>query len=191
MRRLSPSVCLLLVAGGCVGRPRVASPPTSRPWSDPEGRFVIDLPGAPVARRVQEITAIGTVNFTVYGVNAEPYAFRVTAFAYPAGPDTAFDAAGEILHASRRGIARMRGTVESEAPVIVDGVAGLETHFSITSPEGERGVGVQRMFVGSPPTRYHAFCLAPASADPAPCIAFVASLRPAVPGSGRGAPPLP
>ena len=178
MRSRVSSVCLLVFVGACAGQVRVASPPTTRPWADPEGRFVVDLPGAPVPRRVQEITAVGTVNFTVYGDTAEPYVYRVTAFVYPVGPTTAFDAAGELRHASGRGVARMGGVMESEAPVAVDGITGLETRFSLTSPDGERAVGVQRMFIGSPPTRYHAFCIAPAHADPAPCDAFVASLRP-------------
>ncbi|MBX3192815.1 MAG: hypothetical protein KF819_37875 [Labilithrix sp.] len=148
------------------------------PWSDPDGRFTVDLAGAPKPRDAQEITAVGTVNYKVYGLDAEPYSFRVAAFAYPTLSGHPLDVAGELGHASGRAVARMRGTVEREADVTVDGVPGKDLYFTVTAPNGTRGRGVHRMLIASPPTRYQAFCLAPASVDFAPCEAFVASLHP-------------
>lgn len=168
-----------LAASGCGGPPAVSSPP--KPWSDPDGRFTIDVTGTPVPRAVQEITFIGTVNFKVYAIDDEIH-YRVSAFAYPWEKGQPFDLRGELWHASGKAVARMGGKPDRDDDVTVDGIQGKDIHFSFTTPDGFAGHGVQRMLIREePPARYHAFCIAPLDVDLAPCEAFLRSFHPIVP----------
>ena len=159
--------------------PRAASAPP-KAWTDPDGRFTVDLSGTPRPRDVQELTFIGTVSFKVYAVDTD-FSYRVSAFAYPWAQGQPFDRAGELAHASGRAIARMGGKPDREQPVVVDGVDGKDIYFSFTTHDGIPGRGLQRMLISeAPPMRYHAFCIGPVDADLAPCEAFIRSFHPHV-----------
>lgn len=167
-----------LTLAACASAPPRAAPPKA--WTDPDGRFTIDVSGTPRPRDVQEITFIGTVNFKVYAVDTH-FSYRVSAFAYPWAQGQPFDRAGELAHASGRAIARMRGKPDLEKAVVVDGIEGKDIYFSFTTEDGIPGHGLQRMLISeAPPIRYHAFCIGPANADMAPCEAFIRSFHPIV-----------
>lgn len=170
----------LVVLAACHREPPEESPHAAE-WRDPDGRFTVMIPGAPAPRDVQEITAMGTVNFKVYGVDAHPYHYRVSAFEFPQPVPglTKLDVDGELAHSSGRAVARMQGTPEHETNVVVDGLRAKEVTFTFATDVGATGRGIQRTIVGeSPGARYYALCLAPTDADFAPCQAFVASLHP-------------
>ena len=66
--RLWLSTLAAVFLTGCFPEPQT---PAVSAWSDPEGFYTVDLPGTPASRDVQEITAQGTVNYRVYGINTE------------------------------------------------------------------------------------------------------------------------
>ena len=134
-------------------------------------------------RDVQELTAQGTANYKVYGMNTEWYLYRVSAFSYPtpiAGL-TPFDAPGDLAHSSGKAIARMRGKIEREEDVRVDDSIGKDIESSAENNEGPEH-GVQRMLISStPPVRYHLVCTTGAHVDLEPCRKFARSLKPRSP----------
>jgi hypothetical protein len=180
MQRLTSALAVLgLTACGLAEpttSPRTAAVST---WTDPNGLYSIDVTSPPVPRDVQELNGVGTINFKVYSIDDPPYSSRVTAFAYP-GSSLAFDAEGELEHASGKAVARMGGQVTGREPVSLPGMIGLDLRFSVTSDDGGEGRGIARMLIAPAPNpkRYHAFCLAPKGADFAPCERFIQSLHP-------------
>ena len=166
------------LAMSCASAPPLPATASSQSWTDPLGRVTGDLVGEVSPRDAQELTFIGEVHYRVYGVNEGFFSYRVYAFAYPWAPGQPFDLAGEIEHASNRTVARLGGTPDLETDVVIDGVKGKEIRFSLITPEGERGHGIERLLIGMPPTRYEAFCIGRADVDLAPCEAFIRTFRP-------------
>jgi hypothetical protein len=175
-------VALGFVVAACTPLQPAASPKLSS-WTSPDRRYQVDLPGQPVPRDVQEINGTGTIDFKVYGTEAEPYVFRVAALPY-VGPierfEASFDPKEELWHSSGKKVARMGGTVEKEEAVATDdGHLGRDVTF-LVEDEGHRGRGVLRAFITrkKPFVRYEALCIAPVDVDFAPCTSFVQSFRP-------------
>lgn len=178
-------VGLALFVVACAPLPPASAPKLS-PWTAPDHRYRVDLPGQPVPRDVQEINGTGAIDFKVYAIDAEPYVYRVAALPYvgPIQPfEAAFDPKAELSHSSGKNIARMGGTVEREEPVTTDDRhLGRDTTFYVES-EGRRARGILRALItrSKPFVRYEALCIAPVDAEFGPCTTFVQSLRPLEP----------
>lgn len=171
---------LLLAATGCAQNAQ-PNHPTSRPWSDPDHLYTVGVAREPTPRDVQELNGIGTINYKVYKIEAEPYTYRVAALVYPGPiPGMAFDPQDELGHASGKSVARMRGTIASDQNVVENAeLFGKDLIFSVEDG-GHRGRGILRVFItrARPFVRFEALCIAPADADFEPCTAFVRSLHP-------------